>query len=1435
MRRAFRIAGWALCTLAAILGISLAWLQTDSGRALLIGEIEAAASTPDGTLEIGSIEGFVPFDVVIRDLAMSDRDGPWLRLGQVNLGWSPSALLGGTLEIDRIVVDRIDLSRTPVASTEEVPAESEPFIWPSLPVAIDLHQLSVGEIALGAPLLGEAAVFKAAAQAKLGDVAAGLTLKFNLERLDGGTDLIDADIAFVPATDQLNLTLTVQEPQGGLITKTLGLTGQPDFKVAASGAGPLSDWQGDLGATLNGRNLAEIVAQVSGTEDRSIHLQADLAPSPLLPADLQPILAGGLRLVTDLGLPAGGAALDIHGLTIKSEVADISVQGRAGLREDSDLTFAVASDNAAILASLLPDISWQSIGLEGRVTGAWPALALTATASTTALDAVGNRVQQADLALTLSGDDFQTAPVTFDVLLDAAGIDLGTSEANAILADGFSFGASGTFDLAGAVEIESMDIGAGPLALTGQAAAENWGEKLSADIALSAPDLTRIEAAGAMKLAGAVTADLGLAIDGTAMTLDLNAQATKLATGMAPVDGLLGAEPRIVAAITRGTDGSIGVKTFNLVAKAMKADAQGTITPTQAALIANIDFSDLGALDPAASGALAVKALVDGTLAAPRVRADFSSDRLAFNAFQARNLKLNVDADNLVAAPRAKMTGNAVVVDQAARLGVTVFTEAESGAIRVDNLALQHGPSVISGNLRLLQGVADGSLKFAIADLAPYAALAGSALAGSILGEVQLGNRQGQQDVALDLTASNLAMAEALQIGSVKLAASISDAAGAQGIDARADIATLVTPQVQVDTLSLTAAGNAAALDVTLAADGPEAKIDLVGGISRDAERMVTTLAKLSATVRGETLGLRQPVRITQSGETLEIAGLDLGYREGGVALDGALGPDANNLQLRVNQLSLGLLRMIDPTQEVAGTINGTASLTGSHAAPVGVVDLTAENVTVGQGAGITVSMGLQGDWRNALLQANSKLAFSTGGALDLTASLGLPADPASGLPQITDSAPLNARVNGDLDLALANRFIAGGADRIAGELRLDLAAGGTLGAPQASGSAILSDGRYDNLRYGIKLRQWTMELRGNGDRLDLVSLSAQTPGKGQISGQGGISLEGQMPIEVALKLAKAQVIDTDLAHAIVDADLRLVGNAKEEVSLTGTVTVPRSEIRIPDRLPASVQEIAFVEVNAPPERAREIEAEKAPPAKTIGVNLEISIEIPQQMAIRGRGLDAEMQGSLKVVGTADLPIVTGDVSMRRGSFDLVGRRLDFNRGRVEFDGGEKIDPILDFEAKAKAENYDVTVAVGGRASFPRIALSSTPALPEDEVLSRLLFGKASGSLSAFEALQLAQAAAELAGIDTGVGMLDAVRGATGLDRLSVDAGDGTAGPSLSAGRYVSDRVYVGVKQGAGANSGAAQVEVEVTPNIKLETELGADSSKAGINWEWDY
>jgi translocation and assembly module TamB len=191
-----------------------------------------------------------------------------------------------------------------------------------------------------------------------------------------------------------------------------------------------------------------------------------------------------------------------------------------------------------------------------------------------------------------------------------------------------------------------------------------------------------------------------------------------------------------------------------------------------------------------------------------------------------------------------------------------------------------------------------------------------------------------------------------------------------------------------------------------------------------------------------------------------------------------------------------------------------------------------------------------------------------------------------------------------------------------------------------------------------------------------------------------------------------------------------------------------------------------------------------------------------------------------------------------RGQISVVGRTFKLEEGRVEFLGGDKIDPLIDVKAVTQTRDHTVTIRLSGSATNIEVAMSSTPELPQDEIVSRLLFGKSTTELSGLEAVQLAAAVAEMAG-GTGMGtFLDRAGGGLGIDVLRVEsAGEGDeTGAAVSAGEYLGDDVYVGVTQATAADSGSVEVEVELTPNISIESKVGqTGQSNLGIRFKWDY
>lgn len=416
------------------------------------------------------------------------------------------------------------------------------------------------------------------------------------------------------------------------------------------------------------------------------------------------------------------------------------------------------------------------------------------------------------------------------------------------------------------------------------------------------------------------------------------------------------------------------------------------------------------------------------------------------------------------------------------------------------------------------------------------------------------------------------------------------------------------------------------------------------------------------------------------------------------------------------------------------------------------------------------------------------------------------------------------------------------------GRVELNARASGSLEAPEVSGTLSLSDGAYRNEEVGLDLRAISIEAAVSRDRLTIGSASAVTPGDGRASATGSLTFGAPgWPVDVSVQADNALLADTALVIARADADLQLGGKLRERADLTGSITLRQTELQIPSALPAgSTPTIPVREINTgrddggagmmQPEETDDGET----PRIAERIALDVSVTNSRPIRVGGRGLDARLAGALRIGQTMADPSVTGAFELEDGTFDLLGNELVFEAGTVTLDQVGRLNPRLDFRAVTQIEDSTITVSLSGRADDPKLGFSAQPPAPEDEIFSRLLFGKVTTELSAVEALQLANAVASLTGTTGGggrTGVLRRLRSATGLDLLEIES----AGPTgddvaVRAGRFVTDRVFVGVRQGATAESTAVEVEAEVTDNLKLRSELGADANTSiGLRYEWDY
>ena len=448
----------------------------------------------------------------------------------------------------------------------------------------------------------------------------------------------------------------------------------------------------------------------------------------------------------------------------------------------------------------------------------------------------------------------------------------------------------------------------------------------------------------------------------------------------------------------------------------------------------------------------------------------------------------------------------------------------------------------------------------------------------------------------------------------------------------------------------------------------------------------------------------------------------------------------------------------------------------------------------------------------------------------------------ATGRVPLAADGPLALRIAGRADAAIANATLSATGQRITGRLVLDGSVKGTVQRPLVEGSATLSDGSFTDPLQGVRLMNIRGRVSGRGSTVTIDNLSASTRNGGTIGIKGEVEVapDRGFPGQLRITASRAELVSSDLATAVANLDVALSGALAQTPRIAGRVDLVSLDVTIPEQLPVNVKPLPNTRhIRPPPAIRRQLALDAKAKARAgksgppFNATLDLTIAAPNRVFVRGRGIDAELGGDLKLTGSSRDPVAIGAFELRRGRLTIIGQRIDFTRGKLSFAGD--LTPDLDLVAETSAGDVTARVAVTGPANQPTFDISSEPALPQDEVLSRLLFQKASGNLSGFQALQLAQAVSQLAGGSAGPDIFDRARRSLGLDSLDVTAGAG-GGVAVGASRYINDRISVGVRAGAKAQDSAATVNIDVTRRLRVQGEVGADGhTSVGLGAEWEY
>ncbi|MDE3079744.1 MAG: translocation/assembly module TamB domain-containing protein, partial [Paracoccaceae bacterium] len=640
-------------------------------------------------------------------------------------------------------------------------------------------------------------------------------------------------------------------------------------------------------------------------------------------------------------------------------------------------------------------------------------------------------------------------------------------------------------------------------------------------------------------------------------------------------------------------------------------------------------------------------------------------------------------------------------------------------------------------------GAVDGTVHLTAAGLAPADEAVAAALGKTLSGLVQFGwTNKGPLDLPqIDLSGADYRLKAAAQVTGLQSAVTVTGQATAQMADLSRLSALVKRPLAGAGTVAVkgTAALLAGSFDADVTVDGRDLKIgqaqvdsllrgdsrialsakrDAKGTTLRDLTVQASTLtAKANGTIQPDAADLRAKLDFT------DLAALGHGY---GGALsaavtyrlaDGAghLGVTGTGQNLSVNQ------------PEATRLLRGKTELSMQATREKGLIridrlDLTNPQVSA-KASGTQEAMTLA-----ARLADLSLVAPGFSGPLTVDGTIKQGAQGYGLDVKAAGPGALSARVSGSVsaDFASADLTATGGVDAgvinglivprsIRGPVKFDLRLKGKPGLPALSGRVALGPARVAAPTIGLSADpvNATVDLGGGQARVQLTA----GVGGGTVSLNGPIALSAPYAANLQATLATVLFKNPDLYSTHASGQIGIDGPLTGGAKIAGTIRLGKTELRVPSTGMGGIAPIpTLTNVGTSPQVAATLRRAglikpPAPPAarKARPFPLAITVEAPNQVFIRGRGLDAELGGTVTLGGTTDDVIPSGGFSLLRGRLDILGKRFDLSEATLQLEG--RFVPFVQIAASSVNDGVTSTITIAGQATDPQIAFSSNPAL----------------------------------------------------------------------------------------------------------------------------
>jgi len=1379
--RLLRRAGIAFLFLLALgIGGVGALTLTQSGSGTLARFLSYALSAPGREVTLSGVTGAWSGHLRIASVRIADPAGTWLQLQGVALDWSPTRLIAGRLSASRVHADAVELMRLPQA---EASGSNSPGGF-SLPVDMNLGDIDFPDIQLSEAVAGAPARLRASGSLDAQHSPVTLRTDLRLARADDGAGSVEASINY--RDGRLSIAANGSEPSGGLVASLLRIPERPALAFKAAGDGPLSDWHGQASITADGAPLASVSATYGQTNGgRRFTFNGNGAFEAFLPQSVRALASGTTSFDVAGSLPAKGG-LSLDRASLRSGSVEANAAGAIDPSGNSDFHADLAALDQTVTISVPGGLDLSLSRADVKVSGPAGHASLAAEAELSALD-----TPQASLN-------------AVRVSLSSADFDVGKR--------------AGTVGVA--------------LSADGASSPDPWIEPLLTGAIQGKAKLAVSPGSVAIRMADLGSAATRLSVTGTldpaAGTLALDVSAD-IASAALPekLRPAVGQRSAVTASVRRSADGAFSADEVKLASAGLTADGSAQIGGGNVKVRLEGTLADLSRIEPKAAGSARFNLSAEGPAAASRFTAHLASDSITVAGRSIKGLELDATgtADRASPAADVKLSGS---VDGKPLAG-SASLQTANGSRALRNLVVTLGNDRIAGDLTLnADFVPAGTLEVDAPEIAPLAALALQDASGSLNGSIVFSSDEAAPTVKLKATAGQIAHAN-LELRNATIDATVYDYISAPAVEGTVSARTLRSGKTTIADVqaSFTRDGDATRFSANAVANGVPASA--AGRLTMAGGAVAIMLESAAASPRGTQIRLAHPSTIMVKDGSARFDGLDLAASGGHVVLSGTAGATLD-LDAKLASLPASLADSFAAGLGASGTVTGTVAISGKPAAPKLAYELDWRQAGLARtrAAGLPgVTVAAKGALDNGRLSLDA--AIRDAGGLDIKGG---------GTVAVASGSALDLAFSGRLPFSFLSAALAARGLSMDGQGSMKVAVKGNPARPAITGVLQVKDARIADAASGVAMKNVAADI-ALGDQVATVrTLTADFVAGGSLTAKGTVGIDPArgFPADLTIKIDKGRYADGRLVATTLDGSATLKGPLLATPVLSGKIDLARTVVTVPDRVPASIAKLDVKHRNAPAAVLKQAKAMKPPASGGSGSGLRFDLQVnaPRQIFVSGRGLYVELGGSTRLTGTLSSPVAIGQFTVRQGRLDLLGRRLAIDSGTLGFAGS--LVPELNLTSTTTVDTTTVTVTITGEATDPKFSFSSSPALPEDEVLARLVFGKAMSSLSPLQIAQLADSAATLAGAGGTSSLLSSLRSAAGIDDLSVTTDAATGESTLAVGKYVNDRTYVTLEKGTKSGSAKATINLDIGRGLKLRGEAGQDGeTRGGLYYEKDY